>query len=199
MSFLSTFFPKKSNEPAGHFVTAQLNCRVRPVARGDHFEDPLTDTLVAAGVGAVTGGGTMMTKGPDGIAYVDLEIQLDHLCPENLQIIIDRLEELGAPKGSKLIVEDTGDETTFGKAEGLGLYLNGSDLPDAVYATGDVNHVIEECLRLIGNDAIFGYWESEKETALFFYGGDFAAMQAAIADFVASYPLCQKSRVVQIA
>jgi hypothetical protein len=51
------------------------------------------------------------------------------------------LERLGAPKGSQLVVDGGGREIPFGATEGLAAYLNGTDLPDTVYRTSDVNVV----------------------------------------------------------
>lgn len=191
---------KSSSEAGGEYVTARLNARVQPLDRGEYFEDPLADKLEELGLGEVTGGGTQLCDEPAGIAFCDLEIHLKALSDETLDVITQHLTELGAPKGSKLIVEATGREIAFGDAEGLGLFLNGTDLADEVYETSDINHVVEECGRLMSDGGTFkGHWQGSAETALYFYGSSFAAMNAAIADFIAAYPLCQKARVEQIA
>ena len=140
-----------------------------------------------------------MADEPAGIEFVDLEIFVHEAGSDTLSAIIDRLEAVGAPKGSRLIVEKDGREVPFGKLEGLGLFLNGTDLDDSVYAESDVNHVIEECDRLMSDGDFRGYWEGSRETALYFYGRSFEDMKAAIAAFTASYPLCQKARIEQIA
>lgn len=199
MSFLGNLFGKQRSEPVGQFITAQLNARVQPIDRGEIFEDPLSEGLIKLGMGEVTGGGTMLADPPAGIAYVDLEIRVNDIGEGTLCQIAAALDKLGAPKGSKLIVEATGEEFAFGTYEGLGLFLNGTDLPKEVYETSDVNHVVEECLRLIGSDAYVGYWEGPEETALYFYAAGFDDMKAAIAEFVADYPLCRKARIEQIA
>ena len=56
------------------------------------------------------------------------------------------LDACGAPKGSKLQIshEDGLHEIPFGKAEGVAIYLDGVNLPSAVYAASDVNVVIEQ-------------------------------------------------------
>ena len=186
--------------PSGETVVARLNARVQPIDRGEHFEDPLADTLKAEGLGEVTGGGTQLCGDPGGIAFCDVEILLTEANEAALQRVVARLEELGAPKGSKLIVEATAREIPFGRQEGLALFLNGTDLPDAVYETCALDHVVEELDRLMGPKGKFrGHWQGSRDTGLYCYGPSFTDMQSAIAPLLASYPLCQGARVEQIA
>ncbi len=193
-------FSSAKQEPEGEIVTARLNARVQPVDRGEYFEDPLDEALKQLGLGAVTGGGTQLADEPAGIEFCDLEIVLADAEDATLQMVMARLEQLGAPKGSKLIVDATGAEHPFGAHEGLAIFLNGSDLPDAVYAACDINHVIAELDRLMGAKGKFkGFWEGSKETALYCYGPSFAEMRASVEPLLASYPLCQKARLEQIA
>ncbi len=194
------FKRKAEAEPEGEFLIARLNARVQPIDRGDYFEDPLDETLNELGLGAVTGGGTQLADEPDGIEFVDLEIVVADTSETTRQAIIARLEEIGAPKGSKLINETTGEEFPFGTHEGMAIFLNGSDLPDSVYAECDINHVIAELDRLMGAKGKFkGYWEGSRETALYCYGPSFDEMRAAVASLLDDYPLCAKARVTQIA
>lgn len=193
-------FGAKKKYAEGETITVRLNARLQPVQRGEHFEDPLADVLKDLGVGELTGGGTQLTGDERGIEYCDLELSLTDTSDSALQAIVAALEELGAPKGSKLIVDGTGAETPFGAAEGLALFLNGADLPDEVYAACDVNFVIEELDRLMGeNGKMKGHWEGERDTALYCYGPSFETMREAIGPLLSSYPLCQKARIVQIA
>jgi hypothetical protein len=191
---------KQEAAPQGEFVTARLNAKVQPIDRGDYYEDPLSDTLKAASLGEVTGGGTQLSEKPYGIEFCDLEIRMDEVTEEGLAVIIKRLNDLGAPKGSRLIIESTGKQIPFGVTEGLAVYLNGTDLEDEVYRTSDVNFVIDEFDRLLkGKGAFRGYWEGGRETALFCYGASYLEMKAALAPFLAEHPLCEKARVEQIA
>ena len=191
---------KKQDDAAKELVIARLNARVQPIDRGDYYEDPLNDLLKQSNLGEVTGGGTQLADEPAGIEFCDIEILVDDVTEDTTRGLIERLEFIGVPKGSRLILGRDGTELPFGKQEGLGLFLNGSDLPDEVYAESDVNHVIEECDQSMGDGGSFkGYWEGSRETALYFYGDSFAEMKAAIASFVAAYPLCQDARVEQIA
>ena len=97
-------------------------------------------------------------------------------------------------------INDEPKQLPFGFLEGLGLYLNGTELPDEVYASCDSNVVYDEINRLLGErGSIQGHWQGPTETALYLYGYSATEMRSLIADFLGSYPLCQKSRLVQIA
>ncbi|MEO0750060.1 MAG: hypothetical protein AAFZ10_17000 [Pseudomonadota bacterium] len=196
-------FPKKklsggSRDPA-IMIIAQLNARVQPTDRGEYFEEPLDEVLKSEGIGQVTGGGTLFADEPYGIEYSDVEIMVHEASDSVVQKIIAELEKLGAPRGSLLKFEDR-DDMRFGRLEGMAVFLDGVYLPAEVYETSDVNHVIDSCDKLIeGVGQMQGYWQGSQETALYFYGTIFEAMQTLTADFLATEPLCQNARIVKIA
>jgi hypothetical protein len=191
-------FGRRKAEPQGEVVIARLNARLQPIDRGLCFEDPLGERLKDQAGVEVTGGGTQLDEG--GVAFCDIELRLADLGAERLAAVARELEAIGAPKGSKLIYGEDGAELAFGVAEGLGVFLNGVDLPGEVYAECDVNHVIAEANRLLGGRGRFmSCWQGERETGLFFYGPSFAEMRAAVAPLLAAYPLCRGARVAQIA
>jgi hypothetical protein len=180
-------------------VVARLNDRAQPMHRGELYEDPLNEILQKQKIGEVVGGGTQLNDNSE-IDYCEIEIQILGSLESALATIATALEELGAPKGSKLILEENTPERPFGKNEGMGVYLNGTDLPEEVYETSDINFVISELSRLLeGEGMLHSYWEGPEETALYLYGPSFEKMRALISDFVDTYPLCQNARVVQIA
>jgi len=192
--------PTSPQPPQGTAVTAQLNHKLMPIDRGDRYEDPLNDELTKHGFGETDGGGTMMSKTKE-IEFIDVEMYLTQ--PEkSIPFVIERLESYGAPKGSKLIVRD-GDKRTeipFGKAEGIGVYLDGNNLPDEVYKTCDINVVIAELNKLVqGHGSFQCYWQGPTETALYIYGDDAELMKKLIEPYLAMYPLCKGARVVTIA
>lgn len=114
--------------------------------------------------------------------------------------IINMLERLGVPKGSHITIENTNERFYFGTKEGLAIYLDGINLPDHVYAECDSNVVLAEISKLVGYDGeVQRYWQGNAETALYFYGDLFEEMKDAISEFTKTYPLCQNSRIVQIA
>ena len=193
------FFKKKQPETNWQYVVAQLNAKIQPMHRGEFFEDPLDVELKKLSIGQISGGGTMQESSGE-IAYCDIEIQVYDSSEDNAQEIIKHLEKLGAPKKSKLKIEATGKEIEFGVTEGLAVYLNGTDLDEEIYQNCDSNVVYSELDKLLtGEGRVLSYWQGNTETALYLYGKSYDEMKAKISDFLASYPLCQKCRVVQIA
>lgn len=197
MSFFGKLFGKpKSSEPV--FAVAQINDRVMPLERGDMYEDPLHELLQQRGLGEVTGGGTQLTDEKE-IEFCAVDLDLKNSAQATLDFVIAALEQLGAPRGSKLIVGE-GREIPFGKLEGLAVYINGTDLPDHVYEQCDINVVHEEFSRLLGSaGTIHSHLRGPRETVLNMYGRSFAEMQHLLSGFMATYPLCQNARVVRIA
>jgi len=201
--FFTTLFKRKGDteEPVGNFIVAQLNEKVMPIDRGLVYEDPIDEFLKEKQYGEVTGGGTLQEKTGE-LAYCDIEIKLstDDIHKSIIADIIDKIETIGAPKGSKLIIEKTKEEISFGKKEGLALYIDGQNLPPEVYAECDINFVLSEIHRLtnIKSNADRN-WQGEKETALYFFSDSFEQMKNSILDFIETYPLCKGARIVQIA
>ena len=190
----------KAAAPEPQYVTARLNSRTQPIDRYDFYEAPLQAMLDAKSIGRVTGGGTQLTDEPAGVAYCDLEIEVSEMSAEALAQIIVRLDRQGAPKGSKLILGASGREIPFGRNEGLGLFINGTDLPDEVYESTDLNDVKAECERLMGEEGSYrGYWHGDRETALYFYGPSFDAMKSALQPALDTIALLERARIEKIA
>jgi hypothetical protein len=188
--------PKKDN-----YIVAQLNDKVMPIDRGEVYEDPLDVFLKMKYYGEVTGGGTLMSKTNE-IEYCDVEIKVQDstFSDRSIKDIIAKLEELGAPKGSKLIIEQTGEEIPFGKLEGLAIYLDGINLSEEVYKNSDAEAIAAQIRELAGiKSEVLRYHEGNAETALYFYCASFSDMNDAIADLVATHPECENARIVQIA
>jgi hypothetical protein len=189
---------KKKDRPAT-FVVAQLNARLQPLHRGEHFEDALDAELKRTGYGHVSGGGSLLSKEGE-IEHCDVEVQVSDSSQAIVDLIIGTLDGLGAPKGSTLHVEADGRKIGFGRAEGLAVYLNGTDLPDEVYQQCDSNVVYAEFQRLLkGEGRVLSHWQGPRETAFYIYGDSFEAMKARLAAFLGSYPLCERCRVVRVA
>lgn len=188
-------------ENQGNYIVATLNDKIMPIDRGEVYEDPLDELIREKGIGQVTGGGTMQHDTGE-IDFCDVEILLwssifnkDEIC-----LIIDKLEELGAPKGSKLTMEMTGEVIEFGKLEGLALYLDGINLSDEVYKNSDSEALANEIYSLTGiNSQIIRYWQGNTETGLYFYSESFEEINCAIANLVKSHPECENSRIEQVA
>ena len=184
-----------TSEPKLLLIT--LNGKFQPIVRGEQFEDPLSAALEAENLGEVSGGGTAMAASGE-IDYCNIEVDMTGDVERAITVAKSSLEASGAPKGSKLVIDDR--SVPLGTVEGLALYLNGRDLPDDVYKNCDINFAIAEIERVLGgHGALGGHWTGATETALYFYGPSSEAMQAAMQSFVASYPLCSKSRLERFA
>lgn len=82
----------------------------------------------------------------------------------------------------------------------MGVYLNGTDLPDETCAHCDSNHVYGEFDRQLGDEGrVVSYWQGPTETAFYIYGTSFDEMGLRLSAFIASYPLCAKCRIERIA
>lgn len=174
----------------------QLNARYQPIDRGAYVE--LTGRfLKEKGWGGLgEGEGTMLS--PEGEpAACDFDILV---VPEYLDDVCAALDKVFfVPKGSRLVIGD--EERPIGQKEGLALYLNGTELPEEVYRTSDINAVIGSLEAHLGEDRgrFLSFWQGSKETALYFYGQDYAEMKAALEEIIPQHPLCGKCRMEQIA
>lgn len=187
----------KGDKKARAEITATLNlqAKIDPMTRGKLYEDMLDEVLTRKKIGYLDGGGTLM--GEDGmICECDVGLIYYSDCEQEF---IELLKKIPCPKGSKLIYGNDGEhEIPVGNLEGLGLYLNGTDLPDEVYQTCDINVLFEKLVKALEDDiAFFGNSRGAKETGLFFYGNSFEQMKTLIQPIVDEYPLCQKCRIVQ--
>jgi hypothetical protein len=196
---LDFLFGKKKPPEPEHAATVRLNARLEPVDRGEHFEDPLNVMLREMGKGKVSGGGTGLGESGE-VSGCDLELRLHDVSESTIQFVVASLNRLGAPKGSILTMVGSGQEFPVGKAEGLAVYLNGTDLPDEVYSSCDSHFVFAEFERLLGDSGeVMGTWYGSTEVGFYIYGTSYATMRARLEEFLANYPLCQRCRVVQIA
>lgn len=180
-------------------MVAQLNARLQPMHRGEWFEDPLDLALQSAGCGEVSGGGALSSMEGE-VESCDVVVEVSGSLSDAERIVIETLEALGAPKGSKLHTEPEGRQIPFGQAEGMAVYTNGTDLADEVYEACDTNFIYSELDRLLGDEGrVLSYWNGPTETAFYMYGRSFQEMNARVAEFLQSYPLCRLCRVEQIA
>ena len=195
---LSRLFGKKRSAET-QMVIIQLNAKLQPMHRGEFFEDPLDAKLKAAGLGEVSGGGTMQAESGE-IDYCDIELQMTDTSDAAIGKLVALLEQIGAPKGSKVQLTNPPSERDVGRSEGMAVYLNGTDLPDETYKSCDSNVVYSELGRLVGGKGrVLSYWQGPTETAFYLYGDSFADMKQRTAEFLATYPLCAKCRVTQVA
>lgn len=181
-----------------HFVYAKIWEPIQPLDRGDRYEDPLQAALEQAGLGEVSGGGSLIDK-KLGVEYAGVDIELATL--DALDLVKRVLEAAGAPKGSELQYEVEGESRAmpFGVTEGLAIFLDGINLPDDVYSSCSANELadkLEQALAVDPTAEIRGSWQGPEETAIFIYGSDAERMNDAVAPVLHAYPLCQNARVV---
>ncbi len=174
----------------------RLNARFQPKHRFE-LEDALQELLGRAAMGEVTGGGTAQMANGE-VEYCDIDIDFIDDKTKHINWLVDLLNRIGIPKGS--VLQGLDKEIQVGTLEGLAYYSNGVDLPEEVYKTCDINYVIEQMeLAMEGIGRMYSWWEGAEYTGLYFYGTSFADMKQKIEPFISIYPLCQKSRIEQIA
>ena len=131
------------------------------------------------------------------IESCDIEIEFSNRS-EDFEWLLNLLDNIGIPKGS--VVKTGGKDFSVGQLEGLGLYLNGCDLPQEIYEIYDVNELIGQLENSLGETGrLFSWMELNDFTALYFYGTLFDEMNDKIKPVISSHPLCQKCRVERIA
>lgn len=197
--------------PVGNYVTARLNCRLMPIDRGEFYQDPLDEALKAAGVGEVTGGGTMMRSPSTGIDFIDLEICLPEVTDEALDRVVAELEKLGVPRSSFLGNGRMADEDAairrpdcphlrdFGSAEIISIGLDGANLDDEVYATFDMGadlELIQGYLEDAGR--LQGTIEGPERTELLFIGKSFDTMKERLQPYLDTAPIAQGAVVERV-
>jgi hypothetical protein len=178
-----------------HVVLARVYEHIEPIDRGDRYEDPLQAILDTAKAGRVTGGGSQLGD-LGGIAYANLELELANL-DEVLGIVTAALEKAGAPQGSELIhVPDGRVLREFGKQQCLAIFLDGTSLPDEVYANLDFEALVAELGVAAGENSYRGFWQGPQETGMFFFGPDADTMFARVEPVLRRLPIGQNARVV---
>jgi len=190
------FSRKRRSEPA--FLLVNLNARLQPMHRGEHYEDALDRALARDDPGSsVVGGGTLLDDDGE-VLSCDIEVSLVNDAQSGLRIVVDALERIGAPVGSTARL-DGGEPVAFGVMQGVGLYLNGTDLPDEVYATSDVNALVEVVSAAVGDAGRLESWfEGARETAFYFYGPSAETISERIAAATADQPLAERARLVSL-
>lgn len=154
---------------------------------------------------------TLAPKGSSLTLYEStLDLQIDELEPESDNTNPTQLSADTRVTNSQNTGNDAADlepadvvagrTVYFGQQEGLALYLNGRDLPQKIYQKYHVRQVFDKCEALLkGVGMVNSYWQGYAQTALYMYGDSYSEMVKRIEPVVSRHPLCQKSRIVQIA
>jgi hypothetical protein len=179
-------------------VSVNLNARVQPVHRGEVYEDPLQAALDQYAAGSRIDGGGSSFDPTDGVSSCDIELALVGDRDEVLGLVVRALEHFGAPVGSSYRVGDE-DPVPFGRTLGVSLSLDGTTLPDEVYANNDVNELVGALLAELGEAAeLQSWWEGPERTSFFFYGDDPALIRGVLESAAGRFPLAEKSLVADI-
>lgn len=191
MSILDKLKRKKDENV---FISLQLNARLQPIHRFD-LEDMIEEVLQENKAGEVVGGGCLcMPTGEISSCHIDFEIAGNKV--DGFLTFLHQIDEI--PKGSVVNVNDKTIE--MGCAEGLALYLNGTDLDIAVYRQYDINELIESLDNALGDIVVItSYWEGNDVTAIYFYGEKYSKMENVILPITKEHPLCEKCKIEQIA
>jgi len=179
-------------------LEVRLNARLHAVQRGDRYEDPLAFFLEQRFPGSkVLAAGTLVSPFGEPLSCaVRAEVVGDPV--EVMAAVVEFLKDLGTPRGSVVVVDEL--EQDFGTNEGLGLYLDGTNLSPEVYATLDVNEFLDELHDALGGTGtIQGFWESDDTTAVYLYGLSAEMMESAVTELLTVHPLARGSRLDRIA
>jgi hypothetical protein len=177
-----------------HLVVARVYEHIGPIDRGDRYEDPLDAALEKAGVGRVTGGGSQLGELGQ-IEYADVEIELGDL-DGALSVVAEALDAAGAPEGSELLDEGGRVLRTCGRQQCVAVYLDGTTLPDEVYANVDFDAVVAELGSAAGEGSYRGGWRRPEATGLYFFGLDAEATFSRLEPVLRRLAIGQNARVV---
>ena len=181
-------------------LRVHLNARLQPKHR-HRLEDLLQAALLQRAPGfGVDGGGTLLSADGEPLSC-DIEVDAeagDTPTADAVAAAIEVLNSHGAPRGSYAVPDD-GERLAIGTTDGLGLYLNGTDLPGHFYAASNPDELISLLSgRLRSEGSVVSYWQGPTETALYLYGPSASRMRELISDVLATHPLAQRSRLVPI-
>ncbi len=116
--------------------------------RGERYEDPLLDALDGGVIADVVGGGQLLPGGNE-IEYCCIDIDIFDL-DRGVPLILSILTNAGAPRFFSLVYRRRTKNTDCVRGNyGIAVYLNGTELPDTVYADCDINYFIETANQLL--------------------------------------------------
>lgn len=199
LQLISKLFETEESDYNDYTIVIQINDKVLPEDRRNQYVLPLHDFLTENNYGEICGGGILKEE-PGEIIFCDIHIKLynDEITESLLNHIKNYLEDCGAPKGSKIIIEKTHQEIPFGINEGIALYLDGENTAKKDQDTYNIEFVQSEISKLT-NTSQERYWKGNTTTGLYFYGQSFEKMKDNISDFMQTYPLYKSARIAQIA
>lgn len=177
-------------------IWLNLNSRLQPQHRKG-LEKALHKMLIKEVIGCVASGRSIEDDTGEVIGC-SIEIDLIDSSAEDITRVVEIVEKFKIPFGSHLAYDEI--KIPIGLTQGLGLYLDGVDLPAEVYKNHDVGEVVEGATKMLHDLGEFcSYWTGEKSSAIYFYGESYESMRDALTSFTETHPLCQNCSIVQIA
>ncbi|MFH6959402.1 hypothetical protein ACHRV1_18555 [Flavobacterium aquidurense] len=195
LQFISNLFESDESVQNPYDIVIQINDKVSPLDRRNLYMLPLHDFLSDHNYGEISGGGILKEE-PGEIIFCDIHVKFykKEISTIVLNEIINFVEICGAPKGSKIIIENTHQEIPFGKNEGIAIYLDGENLEEKA----DFVHS-EISKRTNTLQSADRYWKGNSTTGLYFYGQSFEKMKEEVSHFMSAYPVYKSARITQIA
>jgi hypothetical protein len=92
-----------------------------------------------------------------------------------------------------------GKKATPKSQEAVLIYLDGTGLPDEIYAQYDLSTLEDQLIEAINKNhtgEFDGNEIGERETTIYTYGPDAQRLYAVIEPVLRGYPLCQNARIV---
>lgn len=180
-------------------IVVRINDKCQPDLREDLYESGLSQCLEELDIGRITGGGTHVDD--DGrVAYCEIAIELKDTDDQHIATVIDALEDLGAPHGSKVLASAELEAREFGSFSGLAISIPLAALPSGNAFDAAVEGMLDEIdTRLLEDGELHGWFRGNVDLEIYAYGPDFAAIKACLLDLIDSNPFCRQMRLMQIA
>lgn len=165
-------------------LTIELNARLQPSDRNHHYGIPLKKHLEEIDFGSIVAAGTFRSSNGE-TESCDIAIETQKNTIQCRDKLIEFLNEIGIPKGSKIIWNYGRNEIEVGSKEGLALYMKPTDLSREILQKYNFNELMIEIGKLIeGIGRILSYWTSLQEIAFYLYGNSFEEMKMKITSFL---------------
>lgn len=195
LQFISNLFESDESVQNPYDVVIQINDKVSPLDRRNLYMLPLHDFLSDHNYGEISGGGILKEE-PGEIIFCDIHVKFykKEISTIVLNEIINFVEICGAPKGSKIIIENTHQEIPFGKNEGIAIYFDGENLDEKAHF---VQSEISKRTNIL--QSADRYWKGNSTTGLYFYGQSFEKMKEEVSYFMSAHPVYKSARITQIA
>lgn len=177
-------------------LTLDLNIRQDQEAFDDLFVQRIREAFEISELGEVVEATIHHHEGTEEPLAATIVMRATSLHEKQRTGLITLIEEFGAPRGSKLHV-DSQPSHDLGKLSGFAIYLDGVNLDKKIYKKYDLDDAWDALNHELGDHGMaYGTWHGHSETAIYIYGPDVPAMEAAIKDLLAKHPLFRGARTL---